>query len=338
MNETALTGPAEPQLTGLKIGGAVTAMLLYPALKVGAFAPEGSVAAVALSSIIAYFLAMYLYYSIADLAYQSRTLPLWLGGLGGAVLAAALTGGADVALIVTSWSSVWLVALVAGRLTLAQRRRTTVYVISFLLLAALALIELLPRWEQTQMYLTGLGATMQSDLQNNMLASGYTPEMVQSYGDTFKRILDGLIRLTPTSVIMSAVTQFSIGYLWFLHRNARADRPETGVDNFVLWKMPFGFTPVLIAAILTRLWGGETLQLVADNAIIITAFFYCVSGLSVIEYYLRKFGVTRLFRIMFFLLLFFTQIVGLAVTVLLGFIDSFADWRKLNAANMSIET
>lgn len=333
-----MTGPAETPRSILSIGGAVAAMLLYPALKVGAFVPEGSMLMAVLSSILAYFLAMYLYYSIADLAYHRRTLPLWLGGLGGALLAALLTGGADVALIVTSWSSVWLVAMVAGRLTLARRARTTVYVVGFLLLAALALIELLPRWETTMLYLAGVSSTMQSDLQNSMLANGYTPEMVQSYGDALRRLLDVLIRLTPTSVIMSAVTQFSLGYLLFLHANARADRPETGVDNFVFWKMPFAFAPLLIAAILTRLWGTETLRLVADNGLAMLAFFYCVTGLSVIEYYLRKFGVTRLFRIMFFLLLILTQFVGLAVAVLLGFIDSFADWRKLNTADMSIET
>jgi uncharacterized protein YybS (DUF2232 family) len=41
-------------------------------------------------------------------------------------------------------------------------------------------------------------------------------------------------------------------------------------------------------------------------------------------------------RILFYLLLFLTQIAGLLVMVLIGFVDSFMDWRK-SAGNVTVE-
>ncbi|MEW6051307.1 MAG: DUF2232 domain-containing protein [Candidatus Zixiibacteriota bacterium] len=317
---------------------AVAGMLLYPALKVGAFRVDGSAAAAAVTSAIAYFLAMFLYFSIADMAYNRRTVLLWLAGLGGAVLAAALGGLDDVWLVLTSWSMVWLVAVVAGRLILAQRTRTMVYVSGVLLLVIISAIEMLPRWAMLMQFMTGMSSIVQSDIQNSLLAGGYTPEMVQSYGEVIKKLLDWLVRLTPASMVMTVITQFSVGYLLFLNRIHRCGKATRGVDNFVLWKVPFALTPVLILAILARLAGNETVRMLADNAIVVMAIFYCISGLAVIEHFLRRFGVSRLLRVLFYLLLFFTQVAGLAAAVLLGFIDSFTDWRKLSGANTSIET
>jgi uncharacterized protein YybS (DUF2232 family) len=81
--------------------------------------------------------------------------------------------------------------------------------------------------------------------------------------------------------------------------------------------------------------GGETIQLVADNVLAILAVYYSIAGLTLIEYYMNKLSLPPLLRISFYLMLFVTQFfsflaaAALFVTlILLGFVDSFADWRS----------
>jgi uncharacterized protein YybS (DUF2232 family) len=68
----------------------------------------------------------------------------------------------------------------------------------------------------------------------------------------------------------------------------------------------------------------------------VLAVFYAICGLSFMEYTLHRVRVSLVIRILFYLLLFLTQIAGLLVMVLIGFVDSFMDWRK-SAGNVTVE-
>lgn len=86
----------------------------------------------------------------------------------------------------------------------------------------------------------------------------------------------------------------------------------------------------MIIVILMRLFGGELLKVIADNGLAILVVYYCVAGLALMEYYLRKLRVSRLMKTLFYIFLFLTQLAGFFVAALVGFVDSFADWRKVH--------
>ena len=50
------------------------------------------------------------------------------------------------------------------------------------------------------------------------------------------------------------------------------------------------------------------LKMSADNVLVVMAVYYCVAGLALIEYYLRKLHLSRLMRVLFYILLFLTQL------------------------------
>ena len=106
------------------------------------------------------------------------------------------------------------------------------------------------------------------------------------------------------------------------------------ISPFVLWKMPFAVMVVLIVAILMRLLGSETLKLTADNIVAFLALFYSITGLALIEFYLRKFNFSTALKIIFYIVFFMSQFIGLFVAAFLGFVDSFVDWRKVQQLSL----
>jgi uncharacterized protein YybS (DUF2232 family) len=75
----------------------------------------------------------------------------------------------------------------------------------------------------------------------------------------------------------------------------------------------------------------------ADNCLIILALFYCVTGLALIEHAFRRMGLPKGMRFAAYLLLFLLQVAGFFMTALLGFVDSFVDWRARAAAKNSMD-
>ncbi|MFQ6008511.1 MAG: DUF2232 domain-containing protein, partial [Candidatus Zixiibacteriota bacterium] len=104
---------------------------------------------------------------------------------------------------------------------------------------------------------------------------------------------------------------------------------------FIYWKVPFGLTLPLIITILMRLLGGEQLKIIADNVLVILSVYYCIAGLAFMEYHLRKLHLSRLMKVLFYILLFLTQLAGFFIAVLIGFIDSYADWRQIKTREVT---
>jgi uncharacterized protein YybS (DUF2232 family) len=169
---------------------------------------------------------------------------------------------------------------------------------------------------------------MVNDVRENLIAMGYAADAVTDEVAFLQRMMDLVIHLIPASMILGILVQYSAGFLFFLYRVDTQQVARKRLVPYTLWKMPFTVTPVLILAILARVLGGSQLQMIADNCLAILSVYYCLTGLSVCEHYLRKLQLTRLMKFLFYVVLFFTQVIGYFVMVLVGFIDSFADWRK----------
>ncbi len=99
------------------------------------------------------------------------------------------------------------------------------------------------------------------------------------------------------------------------------------MPTFVQWKAPFWLAVAVIIAAAMRIVGGETLKLIADNALVGLGVIYAVMGMSLIESFLRRMHFGVIGRLFVYVTLFLAQIVGLVVIALLGLIDSHVDWR-----------
>lgn len=311
----------------------VLAMSIYTVLQYGKVTGEASLGMIFLVSSLSYFLAIFLYYGIAYLAYQNRTYLLWGGGALAFIVGYFMSGLTGVWSLLTGWSMILFAGTIVGRLTLSRQNRQKIYIISVLTVVVFAVGQFFPLWNDLMNAATQGSESMLEEARQNLVSAGYGADAVEKNLDSARKSLHMLIRLIPALTIMSVVMQFSIGYLVFAYWIDRKGYQDKRLTPFVYWKVPFGVMPALIMAILARISGYDALVHIADNTIAILALFYAVTGLALVEFYLRRFKLSKLMKVLFYIMLSFTQLIGFFVTVLLGFIDSFVDWRKIHQLN-----
>ena len=110
------------------------------------------------------------------------------------------------------------------------------------------------------------------------------------------------------------------------------------LEPFSRWKVPFSVTPVFLVAAVGRLAGGDIITLVADNVLLVLSIYYCVGGLALLEYGLKRFKMPMFVKIVFYIMLTLSGVLGYVAIVLVGFVDSFADWRKVNESPIELKT
>ena len=67
-------------------------------------------------------------------------------------------------------------------------------------------------------------------------------------------------------------------------------------------------------------------KIIADNLLVGVGIVYVIVGMALIEVFFGK-CMSVAGRVFVYIALFLAQIVGLLVVALLGFIDSYVDWR-----------
>jgi len=309
----------------------LAAMLVYSIAAYGNLGRHLGGTGVLLASITAYFLTIYMYYVIARLAYRRYTYLLWAGAMTAIIVAYFLSGLSNTWVLLTGWGMLLLAGAATGRLTRAGYLQGQVYMIGAAIVTVFFALQSMLLWNEFLKAAPQLSETFIEQSEQFLLGLGYSQEMIRDNLDQSKKAFDVMLRLFPAATILGALLQFSIGYLAFVLWVGRREPTHRCYVPIIFWKVPFGFAPVLVIVILARLIGGESLQMIADNALAILAAYYCVAGLALIEYYLKKLRVSKLLKVLFYVLLFFTQLAGFFVVALVGFADSFADWRKVQA-------
>jgi len=132
--------------------------------------------------------------------------------------------------------------------------------------------------------------------------------------------------------VMSAITQYSLGFAWFAGRVARERGTESPVASFPSWRAPRFFALVTILALGLRLFSGEVGIMVADNLLAAVSVVYAITGLALFEYYLRRFRIKPVLKVVFYLLLVPTGLVGYLALALFGLTNSIYDWRSIRAS------
>jgi len=281
---------------------------------------------------IAYGLAVYLYYGLAALTYRGKGRLLWLSALAAATLGLFLTGFNQAWTFVNTWLMIVLAGYVTGRMVTAGLGNLKIYLAGLGIIVFFNLVLFVPLWPEMMETMTSATTEAVANFKSYMLAGGYDRSLADEYAFNLEKMLGMMTRLIPVSMIMGAVVQYSIGFMLFFMNVVEKGLFKNELPNFYRWKMPFAFMPVVIVTILMRLLGGDTLQLVADNALVMLAIYYCLTGLALSEYFLKKMKVSLTVRIVFYIFLILSNLYGFFIMALLGFIDSFKDWRKVTAA------
>jgi uncharacterized protein YybS (DUF2232 family) len=313
-------------------------MILYPVLAGIALSSIGAVAVAA--SAVAYMLSIYTLYGVSRLAFDGRNYLLWGGAVLAFVAGYLLTGADGLWHLLTAWGLILFAGVIVGRLTAAGKNHLLVYLAGLLVAAVFALAYYAPLFGQLMSAASVWTDRFMEEITQGLINLGYGADAVRQNLESTKEMLKVVVRLLPATLILSAVLPFSIGYLVFAHRLGPKGVFDLKTLRYERWKMPFAVMPVVIVAVLMRLLSSGKVALVADNILASLAFYYVITGLALMEYYLRRYLPTFL-RVMFYISFFMSQFIGLffsavmlLIVALLGFVDSFLDWRKVQQLSL----
>jgi len=101
--------------------------------------------------------------------------------------------------------------------------------------------------------------------------------------------------------------------------------------EFSRWKVGLGFMVILAVALIAWITDYAPVVPYAENLLFLLAVIYMITGLSLIEHFLRQKQVHRGMRVLLYIMLFLSGWFGGLVAAALGLIDSHFDFRRLKA-------
>ena len=332
-----LTGQVATRSNSARLWLPLAVIVLQAPLKYGLALHTGSLALMLVALVAAYLLAICLYRLVIESALGGPIWPLWA-----ATGAAMIIGGVMcppeqmIAMLANTLMLSGSAIVVGWRLRLGDSA-LRLFVWGTLVVLAGGTLMFASQWQQQMDMFVMLGRESADALKQSLTGMGYHPDAVESYAGQFASVSEAAARLVPAATLMNLVTQFAAGFLWFLSRGLAAERSATLLRPIARWKVPFALTPLVIAAALGRLLGNDRVVLVADNVIMALSVFYCVGGLALFTHVLNKLRATLFVKVLFYIMLTLLGLLGFLFTALLGFVDSFADWRKVSGRSIELD-
>ncbi|RME25022.1 MAG: DUF2232 domain-containing protein [Candidatus Zixiibacteriota bacterium] len=290
-------------------------------------------AVMSLSLFLAYLVTVYVYASVAMLAYRGKwallltAIPVAVG------VSLLLSGPLPPSTVVIDWLMPALAGITTGLLLRQHTGVSRPYLAGVAVVTILAVLWLGFQWaamrETVQMMGDDLAKTMQ------MIASG-KGNLDSDISDQIHQATRMLIRLMPGLMAINFVTQYSLGTLVFFGAVAREDPTAPRPAPFTMWAMPFWPMAIVPVAIGLRYLMGGTVGIIADNLLLLLSVFYCVTGLALVEYWFRKLRLPGLLRIVMYLMLVPAGVFGYLTLAVAGFADSYFDWRHPEADQESL--
>ncbi len=278
---------------------------------------------------INFMLILIMYYGISRLAYTGRFKMISL------LSASAISVGVifmsrqvTVTAMTAGWAAILAASIMCGVLAARKMPWQRVFAAALLALAALASVQMFPLWSKMILDASEVSEALMSDFGDTLALSGYSEQQIKNFAEQFQAFYAGFVRVLPSFSLMAVMLQFSIGFWLFVRWLNRSGRENIIIPEFLKWKMPFALTPILMTAILMRLLGSDLIIMMADNLLLILAVFYAIAGIGLIEFFMKRLRFATLSRILVYLLFLLTHAAGFALLMLLGFIDSFFDWRR----------
>lgn len=313
-------------------------MILFPVVAILAYSEsitQWPIILTALVSMAVYIATVYLYFGIAELAFDRRTYLLWGSAVGSFILGFMISGLANVWPLLTGCSMILFGGVITGRMMADGKPVGRVYMLAGLAVALFFMAQFASLWGPAMQKMTEDLPEVMVQMETMYSSLGVGAEAVQDALAQSEKMFAAITRIVPALTVLAALTQFSLGFLIFSYLMARRYPHKRLWIPFSSWRAPFAFTPFLVVVILARLVGNETYQLIADNVLVILGVYYSIAGLALIEYYMNKLSLSPLLRISFYLMLFMTQFWSFLAAaalfgtlILLGFVDGFTDWRN----------
>ncbi len=322
---------------GIKVWLAAAVLVLFPLLKYGvAFRLPLSVLTL-VTIVVTYVLVIYLFRAISDAVYHGGLWPILAAG------AMALVAGWTVCHPMQRVMMISETTMLAGTGALVGVRLRAgdsglkAFLLGTSVVVLGGIIMYAQQWGPLMTMFEAAGREAIDSFSGNLTAFGYHPEAAQAYSRELETIVRVMARLVPAATIINLIAQFAVGFVWFLMLGVSAERQATLLAPFTRWRVPFAMIGLVIAAALGRLVGGEAIALVADNLFLVLALFYCVGGLALMAHFLIRLKLPLGVKILFYIAMILTGLIGFMLVVLLGFIDSFTDWRKLSAQSIELD-
>jgi len=318
------------------VGPAAAALFAYPGLKYGLGLYGDGFALSALAMLAAYVLGVYLCYAVAIQAMAGR----WM------MLVAAMVAGIGLGLTLCPPHFRYMMALeplalggaawLVGSQARTERRQLRLYLFGLAAVAVVGIAQNAPTWPQLQQAFGYFGQEIVIEFKTMLETAGYPQATAAEFADSMSRVMNGVARVAPAATVFNLIAQFSVGFVAFLAWGAQG-APCGRLTPFRRWKVPFALIPVVALVIVARLVFDDPIAQVADNLLLIVSIYYCLGGLALFEHMISRVHLPWWARVLAFLMLLVLGILGYLVTVLLGFIDSFADWRKISSGDLQLD-
>ena len=217
-----------------------------------------------------------------------------------------------------------------------EKSQLRLYVIGMVVVAIIGIAQNAPSWPQLQQAFNYFGDEIVVEFKDSLVSVGYAEALAAEVAESMSRVMLGVARVAPAATVFNLIAQFSIGFVAFLAWGAKG-APCGKVTPFGRWKVPFALVPVVAVVIIARLVFGDPVAQIADNLLLVAAIYYCVGGLALFEHIMARVQLPVWARIAAFLMLAILGLLGFLLTVLLGFVDSFADWRKIGSGDLQLD-
>jgi len=303
-------------------------LVLFPLLRFGVGERSGDFALSAAALTLAYVLAVHLYYGLALIAHQRRSYLLWGGGLVAAVFGCFLSGVGNMWMVLCGLGMIFFGGAAVGRVAGRGYAALTTYVAGLAIVVSFALVLLVPQWPEIHRAASVMSVEMIQSLRTGTMSGLLGAETAEAYALLLEKASGALVRLLPMALVMSSIAQYSVGFLWFADVHFREEARRSPLQSFIYWRVPTAVLLIVVIALFFRLAGGETVRLVADNLLAALSLYYCVTGLALVEYYLRRLRFHWSLKTVVYLLLIPAGLIGYFILVLLGLVTSLYDWRK----------
>jgi len=320
--------PQEDRINGFQLWLPFFLFPLYTLLKYGLGGNTEVIFFSVVGLVLSYPLGIYVYYLVIRLAFSKRITLLVISMLLAASIASILIPQGRFLEMTIELLMITVAGTIIGRASLFEKSQLKLCIYGFVPLVIGALIMLAPNWSELMIAVDYYFEDVTSNLEAWFMASGYTSSQAGIYTVKMKEMFKLMVRILPAMTILNLMVPMAAGFIWFMNSSDSRFVVSGRLKAFKSWKVPFAMTPVLIVVILARLIGGETIQLIADNCLVIISVCYSLGGLALIQFIFKRLNISIGAKLLIYLMLLILGEYGYLLVALLGFIDSFADWRN----------
>jgi len=269
-----------------------------------------------------------MFYGINRLVYGGNYLVLAMAAAAAIFIGWYYSSEVSLLSILAGWGTILFSSGVGGFLASRNFPLARIYAVALLLIIVFSSLQMFPVWTKIISSASEISESLSLDLQESLQNAGYSQHQTELIAEQFKVFYAAFTRVLPAFSLMAIMFQFTIGLGMFLKWLRQSGQANLNIPEFLKIKMPFALTPVLMLGVLLRLLGNNYMTIAADNILLVLAVFYSIAGISLFEFYMKKFRFSMLSRIFVYLLFVLTHVIGFALLTLVGFVDSFFDWRR----------